>query len=131
LLIWYIILKLLHETVDNTALLFSLHFIALHCSFLGDAFITASTVIPGNSPGVTDPVKQSDAGLIAGATIVATIFMLIAALVVYMCCCRCKQKDASDCFTGSVTPGEFPGMTVLAVMKVSPRKEQWRAMISW
>ena len=68
--------------------------IALHCSFLGDEFITASTVIPGNSPGVTDPVKQSDAGLIAGATIVATIFILIAALVVYMCCCRCKQKDS-------------------------------------
>jgi hypothetical protein len=67
--------------------------IALHCSFLGDASITASTVIPGNSPGVTDPVKQSDAGLIAGATIVATIFMLIVALVIYMCCCRCKQKD--------------------------------------
>ena len=61
---------------------------------LGDVFITASTVIPGNSPGVTDPVKQSDAGLIAGATIVATIFILIAALVVYMCCCRCKQKDS-------------------------------------
>jgi hypothetical protein len=121
---------------------------------------------------VTDPVKQSDAGLIAGATIVATIFMLIVALVIYMCCCRCKQKDyprknstyqmysevdasqmvvrylckqtlentegaikkgqsspASDCFTGSVTPGEFPGMTVLAVMDASPRKEQWRAMI--
>jgi hypothetical protein len=40
-------------------------------------------------------------------------------------------SPASDCFTGSVTPGEFPGISVLVVMNASPRKEQWRAMISW
>lgn len=61
---------------------------------LGDASIRTSTFIPGNSPGVTDPVKQSDAGLIAGATIVATIFIFVVALVIYMCCCRCNRKDS-------------------------------------
>lgn len=38
-------------------------------------------------------------------------------------------SPASDCFTGSVTPGEFPGMTVLAVMDDSPRKDEQISMI--
>lgn len=52
---------------------------------------SSTTASSGISSSVTEPIKTSNAGLIAGATIVAALFLFVATLVVYMFCCRCKK----------------------------------------